>query len=108
MKVKIRTMKLPRKIDICGHTFKIKKTKGGGGAFSFDDRTIEVGEDYKNQEDIIEVLIHEISEVIHVILALRTLEPVNNSYVFSMTYKDFQTHNTILVQTLIANKILII
>lgn len=101
--------KIPNLLFICGMKFKVKKDKKERGAsFSFENREIILGIDYKQKNTIFKILIHEISEIIHVILSNRYTDTSNDSYLFVLKHKDFEIHNDILVDTLIGNNILII
>lgn len=98
---------IPKKINILGSDWMIIQDKNNGGAsFTFKTYTITLGVNYKNVEDIFEILIHEISEIIHIVLCSRFDDRGNDSYIFVMNHAKFQTHNEILVKTLLTNKII--
>ena len=100
-------MKIPDKIDISGHEFKIVKQPSEFNAdFSFNDRIINLGTGWKHEEDIITVLIHEISEIIHLSLSNRFDDIDNDSFFFLFNHSKFTNHNEILVGTLIRNKLI--
>lgn len=99
-------MKIPSKINVGGTIFHIKKDKNiAGASFTFETRTITYNHTFSENE-IKTMLIHEISEIIHVTLGTRLYSPHNDSYVFIMDHKEFQAHNDILVNTLVSNKII--
>ena len=92
-------------INIAGKEFKILISKDTSGAeFDYNKQVIELG--VYDEKYAIELLIHEISEIIHVMLGNRLFKNENNSYIFIMDHSEFQTHNEILVNTLINNKII--
>jgi len=100
-------MRTPDKIDITGHEFKIIRQPSKFDAnFSFNDRVINLGTRWKHEEDIINVLIHEISEIIHVSLGNRYDDIDNDSFFFLFNHSKFTNHNEILIGTLIRNKII--
>ena len=92
-------------INIAGKEFKILISKDTSGAeFNYSEQVIKLG--VYDEKYAIEILIHEISEIIHVMLGHRLFKSENNSYIFIMDHSEFQTHNEILVNTLINNKII--
>ena len=92
-------------INIAGKEFKILISKDTSGAeFNYSEQVIKLG--VCDEKYAIEILIHEISEIIHVMLGNRLLKNENNSYIFLMDHCGFQAHNEILVNTLINNKII--
>jgi hypothetical protein len=98
---------IPKSIDICGYKFDIIiDAKSREGKLDFDKRTIGVGTDYEHTADILDILIHEISEAIHICLGTRFSDDANNSYIFVFTHRDFQNHNEILTNILYTNKLL--
>lgn len=100
-------MNIPKKINVVGYTFNIKVDSDSYDAsFSFDDKIIIIGTATKDKEVILDHLIHEISELIHVILNNRLYKSSNDSYIFLYEHSNFQTHNEILVSTLVSNKII--
>ena len=93
--------KIPNYITVVHQKFKVIKDKAHGGG-SFDcskseiiigTRDLEISPDYT-----FSVLIHEISELIHVnLLNTRYTDyGTANDYKFFMTHKEFETHNAIL------------
>lgn len=98
---------IPKKVNICGYEIKIKRKDSidAVSSFSFSDRLIILNT-YNCDDDTYEALIHEISEMIHVIIGNRMHYAPNNSYEFKMDHSKFQIHNDILVHTLINNKII--
>lgn len=90
-------MKIPKKIDICGKIFTIKQDKTLlGAAFDFDTRIITLGTNSKQEGDIFEGLMHEISEAIHIIQGTRFEDVGNSSYLFVQNHNTFQSHIEIL------------
>lgn len=100
---------IPKKINVAGIDWIIKQDKKEyGSSFTFKNHTIILGANYKKVDDVIEALIHEISEIIHLTLNTRYTDTANDSYFFIMNHAQFQTHNDILINTLIKNKIIMI
>lgn len=100
-------MKIPEVVQICGMPYRVTVDKESYNShFYTETRDITVGGKFELEEDIIEGLIHEISEVIHCLLGNRLTDVQNDSYTFIYNHKNFQVHNTILVQTLINNEII--
>lgn len=97
---------LPEQIIICGTTFTVNKTESYGADFSCRDKVINVGCSYIDKGDIVENLIHEISEIIHITLGIRFDSTGNDNYFFHFDHSQFQSHNEILVNTLFHNKII--
>lgn len=94
-----------KKLNICGKEFKVLISKNIRGAeYNYDEQIIKLG--IYEQKQSIEMLIHEISEIIHVMLGHRLFKSENDSYIFIMDHSEFQAHNEILVNTLINNKII--
>ena len=92
-------------INIAGKEFKVIISKETSGAeFNYNEQVIKLG--VYDEKCAIEILIHEISEIIHIMLGHRLFKSENNSYIFIMDHSEFQTHNEILVNTLINNKII--
>ena len=86
-------MKLPKAINLCGQTWKIVRSKGGGGFFSCDTHEIEVGLDGDDQRQW-EIFIHEITEAIMTDNLMRYQKPYsdpsNGDYLFCFTHNDFE------------------
>lgn len=76
-----------------------------GANFNYYERVINIGK-YKDKKEYVQVLSHEISEIIHILLNNRFYNSGNDSYMFIMNHSDFQTHNEILLYTLYNNKII--
>ena len=90
-----------KEIDIIGHTFKIVwEPKKFGGSFDFDGWVMKIGcGDIKENNPQItwQILMHEISEIVHAILNTRYVDRgTSEDYKFFMSHKEFQNHNTIL------------
>ncbi len=100
--------KYPKSIVIGNTKFKIKYDKKKGGArFTFGDEkipaTITFGMLYikKDQEFFLTILIHELSEIVHVILTQRFRYQDNDTnYLFSYDHRGFDTHCQILAGAL--------
>lgn len=96
---------LPTTINICGKIYTCIRDRSITGAeFEFNSRTIIIGDCADHA--VLDYLVHEISEVIHIILGTRIEHAGNNGYVFLMNHNNFQTHNEILVETLLSNNII--
>ena len=105
----MKTVTIPKELNICGRIFKVTEDKNiYGASFNFLDNTIIVGTKYskENQVAILENLVHEISEIIHVTLGQRFEDSDNDSYIFVFNHSGFQNHGEILTNTLISNNIL--
>jgi len=95
----------PFTINICGKLYNCTRDNDITGAqFDFHDRTIIIGDCADHA--LSDYLIHEISEIIHVILGTRLSDAGNNNYMFVMNHNSFQTHNEILIETLLSNGII--
>lgn len=92
------------KINICGYVFKIEWDKThSGGSFFFNDRTIIIGSSRikTNVEITFMILMHELSEIIHLIINTRYQDPsCDTNYKFFLDHKEFENHNTILSSVL--------
>lgn len=92
--------KIPRIVMILGQKFDvIKEPDNGGGNFSLGDAEIKIGTKHfkKSPDYTFQILVHEISEVIHCIIATRYDDySASNNYKFFMDHKEFENHNTIL------------
>jgi hypothetical protein len=99
-------IKIPEKLIIMGKEFEVIQSRDIEGAeFSIWNKKITIG--ITMQRDVIvESLIHEISEIIHCILSHRLTKTENGSFIFLMDHANFQSHNEILFDTLIQNKLI--
>ena len=100
---------IPKELNICGRIFKVTEDEDSyNSSFNFLDNSIVVGTKYPedNQTPTLQGLVHEISEIIHIILGQRFQDTYNDSYLFLCNHNGFQSHCEILVDTLISNKIL--
>lgn len=99
--MKIKRLK---KIKILDHIFFIKWIKSPGdrgGYFDFNDMTISIGVS-RDENEIFDTLMHELSEAIHVIINTRYKAYGNiGDYKFVMDHKEFQLHNKILSSTIL-------
>ena len=92
--------KIPKKINILGSNYKVIRNKShAGGVFSTGDNTIEIGTRNLKTDPCwtFQILVHEISEIIHVMLCTRYDDySVKGNYRFFMDHKGFDNHNQIL------------
>jgi len=89
---------LKKKSVIIGpHTFKVRwNNESYAGSFDFASEEIEIGCAGPDSRTL-EVLLHELSEIVHVILHNRLHRPdVADDYVFVMDHAKFDSHNAIL------------
>ena len=94
------TKKMPKKVTICGRTFKIVYNMRRGALFSFDDAKITIG-CVEPRDEIVDSLIHEISEAAHVLLGYRFHNGGEGcEMIFHMDHAKFQNHNIMLVAAL--------
>lgn len=87
-------MKQPKTINICGKKYNIiyDKTYSGG---SFDCSTNEIKIGTKDKHRILEIMIHEISEIILTMRGLRFCRGSyddNGDYMFVMNHQDFENY----------------
>ena len=97
-------MTLPKTINIVNTEFTISTYKGYGANFTIKDRQISIGTSDCDEEILIS-LIHEISEIIHVLIETRLVNNANDSYIFLLTHKEFQIHNELLIKVIRSNKL---
>jgi len=87
-------MKLPRKVLIASHPWKVIRSKGGGGTFVWQDREIDIGTNGIDEEQH-EWFLHEVCEAILSENMLRYqlpyTSPDNGSYRFVFTHQEFET-----------------
>lgn len=96
--------KYPKKITLGNTEFTIiYDKKSGGGSFSFGDEkrkpSITIGMQYlKTDPDFfLTIIVHELSEIIHVLLTQRFKYQDNDTnYLFSYDHRGFDTHCSIL------------
>lgn len=89
-----------------GKVFKIEQDDEMAGAtFSVFDKIIVIGKK-THEGNMLSNIVHEISEIIHILLNHRLERIENNSHVFLFEHSGFQSHNEILIDTLITNKII--
>lgn len=108
MKLPAWTKALPKKVTICGIRYRITYNMRSGGAyFSGRNCVIKVGCTC-GRDTAIQALIHEISEVAHMILLTRFNSGSweNGDMRFIMTHDDFERHNNELVAALKQCKLL--
>lgn len=90
-----------KKIKIGSSKFKIEWKKDVRGAnFDFKTHIIQVGTQHSKEEQW-EYLIHELSEICHVVLGSRFWDSHNDSYVFIQSHKEFENHNAMLSQVIL-------
>lgn len=94
-----------KEVEILGHKVKMKwSPKIGGGYVVISDEGNEIGISTSTEKgdpfDLIEILMHELSEIIHILLRFRYDDPsVHGNYKFFMDHKEFELHNKILANT---------
>lgn len=92
--------KIPKKINVIGSDYEvIRNKKHSGGAFDTGNNTIEIGTRGLKKDPCyaFSILVHEISELIHVMLRTRYDDySVTMNYKFFMDHKEFENHNQIL------------
>lgn len=97
--------KLLKEIEILDYKFQITWDKThSGGSFSFARNNITVGiAKIKDHPEIaFHILLHELSEVIHVLINTRYDDPsVDGNYKFFLDHKEFELHNRLLSQTIL-------
>lgn len=95
--MKIKKLK---KIEILGTPFKIVWDQGSTDAsFSYYEQLIRIGCEHieKDPNYIFSLIMHEISELLHVILSTRYRDGnIENNYKFFMDHKEFSNHNLLL------------
>jgi hypothetical protein len=97
-------LKKLKKVKILGHTVLIQWDENfNGGAFALegDVTAIQIGcEALKTDPSRTHsTLMHELSELIHVLLCSRYDDMGGNGYKFFMSHKEFQNHNRVLCET---------
>jgi len=101
------TKRLPKQAIICGVTYRIIYNMNRGACFSGATCEIKVGCG-SGRDTAIHSLIHELSEVVHVLLLTRfnsgTWE--NGDMRFIMSHDDFERHNNELIAVLKQCKLL--
>jgi len=91
--------KMPKRVVICGTIYKINYNMGRGAEFSTNPPAIQVGcGDIR--DIVIEAIIHEVSELVHVELGTRFYRRVEGDYIFCLSHGRFQNHNLMLVAAL--------
>ena len=88
-------------IDILHKTFTIEWDKNEyGGWFSMDDGGDKIGIGTKSlkssPESVYDTLLHELSEVVHVLMNTRYEDYGGTGFKFFMDHKQFQTHNYLI------------
>jgi len=104
MKLPAWTKYLPKKVTICGRTYKIAYNMLDGASFGCRRCKILVGCD-TTRDVAVEALIHEISEVVHCELGFRTHagnagNAENGDMVFVLDHQKFNQHNMLMVAAL--------
>lgn len=98
-------LKQLEQVSICGYKFKMIWNKAhSGGSFHIGDRKIEIGVSQlkANPEIVFMILLHELSEIIHMIINTRYDDPsVDGNYKFFLDHKEFENHNYILSETIL-------
>lgn len=92
--------KIPKKINILGSDYKVIREKShSGGTFDTSISTIRIGTKTLKSDPCytFQILVHEISELVHVMLKTRYDDySVQGNYKFFMDHKEFESHNQIL------------
>ena len=99
-------LKKLKEVEILGHNVKMvwsKKVQGGYVSIGTDGKN-EIGISTSTEEhdpfDVVEILMHELSEMIHIFMRLRYDDPsVHGNYKFFMDHKEFEMHNKMLALT---------
>lgn len=98
-------IKFLKNINLLTYKFKIKYDDSHSGAtFSFSDLEIVIGtKNYKKSpQQTLQVISHEISEILHVLLNTRYEDgSTTTNYKFFQDHKQFEAHNQILTQNLV-------
>lgn len=89
---------MPKKVVICGRTYKIKYNTNRGGCGDLDEQIIIIG-CVRSREVILEVLIHEISEIVH--FELGYAFHCGREQRFIMDHPQFQNHGIHLTAALL-------
>lgn len=88
-----------KSIVLCGYIFNIDwDPETYGGQFDFSEQKIVIGTKLEDHT-VFQILMHEISEVLHVCMNNRYYNsdgPTVASYLFCMSHKDFEVHNSLL------------
>ena len=92
------TKKMPKKVVICGRTYKIKYNQNRGGCADLDEQEIIIG-CVRSKEVILEVLLHEISEIVLVELGYNFGH--GREIRFVMDHAQFQNHGIMLTAALL-------
>ena len=89
-----------KKIEIIGTPFKVVwNDKDSGASFDWSTQTIIIGSKYmeKDPNYVFNLLMHEISELLHVMLNTRYVDQsAHDNYKFFMDHKEFENHNFLL------------
>lgn len=91
--------KMPRRVTICGKPYKVGYNMRGGACFNVQTYKITVG-CIGTREEAHEMLIHEISECVHVELGHRYFNGESGHYAFVLDHAAFQRHNLLMVAVL--------
>lgn len=97
-------LKLLKQVEILEYKFKLKWNKEtSGGSLSFKTMEIMVGTRLLDNSigTVFMVLMHELSEAIHIILSTRYDDgSVDGNYKFFLDHEEFENHNSILSETI--------
>lgn len=89
-----------KKIEILGTPFKIIWDQDNNDAgFNYYEQSIRIGCDLmeKDPNYVFSLIMHEISELLHVILSTRYRDGnIEDNYKFFMDHKEFSNHNLLL------------
>lgn len=93
-------MRRPDEIKILNDIITVTYNEEVSGAtLDINKGFMEIGTKLPN--DILDNLIHEISEAIHILLGTRHFKNTNDSFLFVMNHSEFQLHNSLLTSTLV-------
>ena len=98
----MKKIKRPKKIKILNTTLKIKydKNKFGGQVILSKDLIIIGTNKIQREEEILDTIIHEVSEAIHTLIGTAYYKKTEDVWKFHLNHAEFQLHNTILTATL--------
>ena len=92
------TKKLPKSVTICGRLLSIKYNMNLGSIVNFHDDSITIG-CTETKADVMDSLMHEISEGIHILLGYRYTN--NTELTISMNHAQFTNHNLMFTAALL-------
>ena len=86
-------IKIPKTITVCSTTFKIKQRNDDQARFSYDKSCIEIGTRYLKTDPtrVLELIIHELTEIIHIELYTRYQTNDDLRFEFHYTHRQHTT-----------------